>query len=139
MIYYKVALTKLLEQVGLIIFVVVILKTDLAVLISLIGLDKNDAHINSMALSFIEMKFRLEEAVFHIYKWNYSKINSMWYWSFTFVKDFQNMYLLHCISTVILMLSDFSFFSTPIIDIWSVILWYEVQVKRIVRPARVKL
>lgn len=68
MIYYKVALTKLLEQVGLIIFVVVILKTDLAVLISLIGLDKNDAHINSMALSFIEMKFRLEEAVFHIYK-----------------------------------------------------------------------
>lgn len=70
---------------------------------------------------------------------NYSKINSMWYWSFTFVKDFQNMYLLHCISTVILMLSDFSFFSTPIIDIWSVILWYEVQVKRIVRPARVKL
>lgn len=70
---------------------------------------------------------------------NYSKINSIWYWSFTFVKDFQNMYLLHCISTVILMLSDFSFFSTPIIDIWSVILWYEVQVKRIVRPARVKL
>lgn len=36
MIYYKVALTKLLEQVGLIIFVVVILQTDLA---TLIGLD----------------------------------------------------------------------------------------------------
>lgn len=48
MIYYKVALTKMLEQVGLIIFVVVILKTDLATLIR-IGLKWRTYQFNGLA------------------------------------------------------------------------------------------
>lgn len=100
--YYKVAITKMLEQVDN--FCCCNFKNWSCSLntCNRIGLQWRTYQFNGLA--FFKVEFRLQQAVFHIQIIQRS-CSSIWYWSFMSVKDFQNMYLLHYISTVILMFS----------------------------------
>lgn len=100
--YYKVAITKMLEQVDN--FCCCNFKNWSCSLntCNRIGLQWRTYQFNGLA--FFKVEFRLQQAVFHIQIIQRS-VQYDTDRSFMSVKDFQNMYLLHYISTVILMFS----------------------------------